>query len=161
MPHRAALHVCHTCGIAVKRIVCHWCVMAREDLHFRLRLPEDLKARIETAAEQSRRSMTAEIVARLEQSFEHPRAPGLADMDELRQMQEELRVLLHNATVRSEMRDRLQAREEPERYYERALELGDDLPEDDRETFKRMALSAVRRATGNPDWLPDDQGNGK
>ena len=43
--------------------------MAREDLHFRLRIPEDLKLRIEQAAAESHRSMTAEIVSRLEESF--------------------------------------------------------------------------------------------
>lgn len=44
--------------------------MAREDLHFRLRIPEDLKARIEASATLNKRSMTAEIIARLEQSFD-------------------------------------------------------------------------------------------
>ena len=43
--------------------------MAREDLHFRLRIPEDLKKRVEKAAEANHRSMTAEIIARLEASF--------------------------------------------------------------------------------------------
>ena len=43
--------------------------MAREDLHFRLRIPEALKAKIEKAAEENRRSMTAEIVDRLELTF--------------------------------------------------------------------------------------------
>lgn len=43
--------------------------MAREDLHFRLRIPEELKARIETEAQKNMRSMTAEIVDRLESSF--------------------------------------------------------------------------------------------
>ena len=43
--------------------------MAREDLHFRLRIPENLKAQVEMAASQNHRSMTAEIVARLEDSF--------------------------------------------------------------------------------------------
>lgn len=43
--------------------------MAREDLHFRLRIPEDLKAKIEGAAQSNRRSMTAEIIERLEASF--------------------------------------------------------------------------------------------
>jgi ATP-dependent DNA ligase len=46
--------------------------MAREDLHFRLRIPEELKQKVERAADQSHRSMTAEIVARLESSFEQP-----------------------------------------------------------------------------------------
>lgn len=41
--------------------------MARDDLHFRLRIPDDLKTRIEEAAAAKRRSMTAEIVARLEE----------------------------------------------------------------------------------------------
>ncbi|MER9236412.1 Arc family DNA-binding protein [Mesorhizobium sp. M0622] len=55
--------------MAVNENVCHWCVMAREDLHFRLRIPEDLKQRIEAAAALNHRSMTAEIVHRLEESL--------------------------------------------------------------------------------------------
>lgn len=46
--------------------------MAREDLHFRLRIPEELKKAVEEAADANRRSMTAEIVSRLEQSFRAP-----------------------------------------------------------------------------------------
>lgn len=63
-------NVCHRCGIAVKKKVCHWCVMARDDLHFRLRIPEALKAKIEASALENHRSMTAEIVDRLETSYE-------------------------------------------------------------------------------------------
>ncbi|PWR24576.1 Arc family DNA-binding protein [Zavarzinia aquatilis] len=48
--------------------------MSREDLHFRLRIPPDLKNKIEAAATASHRSMTAEIVARLESTFGHPEA---------------------------------------------------------------------------------------
>jgi vacuolar-type H+-ATPase subunit E/Vma4 len=44
--------------------------MAREDLHFRLRLPQEIKDRIEESAEANRRSITAEIIARLVQSLE-------------------------------------------------------------------------------------------
>ncbi|WP_376742341.1 Arc family DNA-binding protein [Ensifer canadensis] len=40
--------------------------MAREDLHFRLRIPEEIKARIEQAASLNERSMTAEIISRLQ-----------------------------------------------------------------------------------------------
>ncbi|MGN6143429.1 MAG: Arc family DNA-binding protein [Mesorhizobium sp.] len=43
--------------------------MAREDLHFRLRIPEELKNQIEKAAAENHRSMTAEIVSRLQDSF--------------------------------------------------------------------------------------------
>lgn len=44
--------------------------MARDDLHFRLRIPEALKALIEEAARANNRSMTAEMVSRLERSFD-------------------------------------------------------------------------------------------
>ncbi len=43
--------------------------MSREDQHFRLRLPADLREKVEAAAAKSRRSLTAEILARLEWSF--------------------------------------------------------------------------------------------
>lgn len=43
--------------------------MAREDLHFRLRIPEELKNKVEEAAARNSRSMTAEMVDRLELSF--------------------------------------------------------------------------------------------
>ncbi|WP_313522270.1 Arc family DNA-binding protein [Shinella sp.] len=46
--------------------------MAREDLHFRLRIPEDLKRQIETEAERHARSMTAEIIERIKESFLDP-----------------------------------------------------------------------------------------
>lgn len=44
--------------------------MARDDLHFRLRIPEALKARIEKSAAENHHSMTAEIISRLERSYE-------------------------------------------------------------------------------------------
>lgn len=43
--------------------------MARDDPYFRLRIPEALKARVEKSAAESNRSMTAEIISRLEQSY--------------------------------------------------------------------------------------------
>jgi hypothetical protein len=42
----------------------------RTDPQYKLRLPAELKARIETAAKAANRSMNAEIVSRLEESFE-------------------------------------------------------------------------------------------
>lgn len=44
--------------------------MSRDDPHFRLRIPEELKAQIEKSAATNNRSMTAEIVSRLERSFD-------------------------------------------------------------------------------------------
>lgn len=47
-------------------------------MHFRLRIPEDLKVKVENAAAENHRSMTAEIVARLADSFDFS-----GDFDEL------------------------------------------------------------------------------
>lgn len=69
------------CAIAVKHIVRHKCVMARDDPHFRLRIAEDLKRRIERAAEANHRSINAEISARLEASFEPRLAAGETQAD--------------------------------------------------------------------------------
>ena len=42
--------------------------MSRDDSQFKLRLPADLREHIELAAQESKRSLNAEIVARLEES---------------------------------------------------------------------------------------------
>jgi hypothetical protein len=44
--------------------------MAKDDPYFRLRVPENLKAQIEKSAAESNRSMTAEIISRLERSYD-------------------------------------------------------------------------------------------
>lgn len=44
--------------------------MSRTDPQFNLRIPAELKAQVEEAAKENKRSATAEIVARLEESFE-------------------------------------------------------------------------------------------
>lgn len=58
--------------------------MSRDDPHFRLRVPEELKAKVEAAANKKRRSMTAEIVDRLEETFRQdewlPTGQGYADL---------------------------------------------------------------------------------
>lgn len=43
--------------------------MSRTDPQFNLRIPAELKRRVEDAAQQNKRSATAEIIARLEESF--------------------------------------------------------------------------------------------
>ncbi|HDZ3503619.1 TPA: Arc family DNA-binding protein, partial [Pseudomonas aeruginosa] len=44
--------------------------MSRTDPQFKLRMPPALRARVEQAAKASRRSLNAELVFRVEQSFE-------------------------------------------------------------------------------------------
>jgi len=46
------------------------CVMARDDPHFRLRIPEEMKQQIEVAAAENRRSINAEIIHRLQTTLE-------------------------------------------------------------------------------------------
>ncbi|MGO1079707.1 Arc family DNA-binding protein [Inquilinus sp. CA228] len=55
--------------------------MARDDPHFRLRIPAAMKRQVEEAAVQNKRSMNAEIIARIESSFTSPAAPRLAEAD--------------------------------------------------------------------------------
>lgn len=43
--------------------------MSRTDSQFKLRMPAELRAHVEQAAKQSRRSLNAEIVLRLEATF--------------------------------------------------------------------------------------------
>ena len=68
--------------------------MSRTDPQFKLRVPLELKEQIEKAAEENHRSMNAEIVARLQSTFEEHSlyghklpsellALGASDLDEL------------------------------------------------------------------------------
>jgi uncharacterized protein (DUF1778 family) len=43
--------------------------MARDDPQINLRIPTDLKDRLDHASDKNKRSLTAEVVARLEESF--------------------------------------------------------------------------------------------
>lgn len=52
--------------------------MARTDQQFPLRLPPELKEKLENAAKESGRSKNAEAVYRLEQSFEQPPSAELS-----------------------------------------------------------------------------------
>jgi len=47
--------------------------MSREDAHFRLRIPEDLRERVRAAADDNGRSMTAEIIQALEEAYPAPK----------------------------------------------------------------------------------------
>lgn len=45
------------------------------NVDFKIRLPHDLKDKIRASADEHNRTMTADIVARLEQSFENEKPP--------------------------------------------------------------------------------------
>ncbi|RAS38298.1 Arc family DNA-binding protein [Paraburkholderia bryophila] len=51
--------------------------MTSEDIQTNLRLPSDLKTRLKHAADASNRSMNAEVVARLEESFNAGSTPPI------------------------------------------------------------------------------------
>ena len=54
--------------------------MARTDQQFPLRLPLELKEKLENACKESGRSKNAEAVYRLEQSFEHQENSDIAQL---------------------------------------------------------------------------------
>jgi len=69
--------------------------MARNDPQVNFRLPQDLRDRLEDAAKENKRTLTAEIVVRLEDSFAAPLSKqDLSDEASalLRQLHELLRV---------------------------------------------------------------------
>lgn len=57
-------------ALHVKPIMGQLRAMTAEPLFFRLRLPEDLKSQIEASAKANGRSMNAEVLSRLERSFD-------------------------------------------------------------------------------------------
>jgi leucyl aminopeptidase (aminopeptidase T) len=91
--------------------------MAREDLHFRLRIPEGLKKEVEAAAAENRRSMTAEIISRLEQSFLND--GKLAQMvdaiaEQSAKLHEAYNTITYLEDVRKALEDQLEAADERE-----------------------------------------------
>lgn len=69
--------------------------MARNDPTIYMRIPQELKDQLDVASETNRRSLTAEVVARLQQSFEPRNDPEW-----------QLRVALHINEARREVLDR-------------------------------------------------------
>jgi len=57
------------CFIACKHRAALILAMARDDPQINLRIPADLKDRLDRASEKHKRSLTAEVVARLEETF--------------------------------------------------------------------------------------------
>lgn len=56
--------------------------MARDDPQINLRIPADLKDRLDHASTKRKRSLTAEVVARLEESFTTEKAAAAATVDD-------------------------------------------------------------------------------
>lgn len=95
--------------------------MAREDPQLKFRVPADLRSRLEASASESHRSLSAEIVARLESTF--PRIVTAEHMperfedveDEIARLQSEINELtrcLLDAYYRKALVDVLKARGE-------------------------------------------------
>lgn len=90
--------------------------MSREDPQMKIRLPADLKDQIEAASKQSGRSMNAEIVARLEQSFkqgeeefDHAFRSAVLE-DELKSLEARLGKKITNPPTADEIADQVLAK---------------------------------------------------
>lgn len=57
--------------------------MSKEELQVNFRMPASLKWELEALAKRNRRSLTAEIVARLERSVSEPDEIGISDRDRM------------------------------------------------------------------------------
>lgn len=69
--------------------------MARNDPQVNFRIPQELKDKLEQAAKDSGRSITAELVTRLERSFdESTNVIGIFNQDELKELAIEIAKLL-------------------------------------------------------------------
>ncbi len=67
MSHRYIL-----CPLASRTFFVHPCTMSERDrVQFKFMIPADLKEALEQAAHEERRSLSAEIIARLEESFRY------------------------------------------------------------------------------------------
>lgn len=68
--------------------------MARTDQQFPLRLPPELKEKLENACKESGRSKNAEAVYRLEQSFEHQENSDISQLkDQIERMDQTIKTL--------------------------------------------------------------------
>jgi Arc-like DNA binding domain len=65
------------CYIDSKHFATYNVGMPSEDIQTNLRIPSDLKLRLQRAADASKRSLTAEVIARLEDSFSMTPAPAV------------------------------------------------------------------------------------
>lgn len=88
--------------------------MSQETPHFKIRLPLELKARLESSAKEQGRSLTADIVWRLEKSFETNLTYQLLDRrfdeaealsDQLLAGEKELAVLRKQLEAASKLKD--------------------------------------------------------
>ncbi|WP_423854282.1 Arc family DNA-binding protein [Acinetobacter guillouiae] len=68
--------------------------MARTDQQFPLRLPPELKEKLENACKESGRSKNAEAVYRLEQSFENAQSQE-SEINELRKEIKNMNMTIH------------------------------------------------------------------
>lgn len=106
----------------------HKCVMARDDPHFRLRIPDQLKKQIESAAAEHSRSINAEIIRRLENSLLNR---GLSSLDEIAQAFEK-RLIISGHKLSGDDRQKfvkayLEAKEEEIRRVQSFIDLGNEL----------------------------------
>ena len=122
---------------------------------FGVRMPPDLKEKIDMASKQSGRSMNAEIVYRLQQSFENPSKQsgsetGSASEDHRISSSDsrKLKGLLSRMLDMVEMAEQDEAREavEENEAYDRRSEL------DEKTEQSKGNESADERYKDNPDW---------
>lgn len=104
----------------------HHCLMNTPDAQFKLRLPAPLKERLDQSAERSGRSLSAEIVHRLEGSYQQTAtADGLLKSN-LLNFQLAAELLKHNPRMVTAVSHLMSKLFEDETVRDRVLELADE-----------------------------------
>lgn len=127
-------------------------------------MPAELKARLDEAASGAKRSLTAEIVARLEGSFtEWPKVtlpPEVAARVEagsptLRRLAEErVQMMAEHVVEQFYPPDRPVV--SPEAFYQAGVDALPKLPDGERGILLNELLALARKIAGDPKWTPPD-----
>ncbi|WP_047217770.1 Arc family DNA-binding protein [Delftia lacustris] len=118
--------------------------MARDDPTIYMRIPQELKDLLDAASEENRRSMTAEVVARLQQTFAVPRVSGMNS--DSSQMNLDTRVGDETLETVKRIEERLQSLAQALALPQRGPQPDTDAATPEKSTGKRVSKSAQSAA---------------
>lgn len=118
--------------------------MARDDPTIYMRIPQELKDLLDAASEENRRSMTAEVVARLQQTFAAPRVSGMESGSS--QMDLDTRVGDETLETVKRIEERLHSLAQALAVPQSSFQSATDAATPERSTGKRVSKSAQSAA---------------
>ena len=128
-----------------KRVPWQSARMARDDPTIYMRIPQELKDLLDAASEENRRSMTAEVVSRLQQTFAAPRVSGMDSGSS--QMNLNTRVGDETLETVKRIEERLQSLAQALALPQRGPQPDTDAATPEKSTGKRVSKSAQSAAS--------------